>query len=131
MPICLWKSIWCQSVQAFRRIICIDIVNIGSLPFWGLMDHFVITGKGVDCPRELGKNAMVDLIHSFMVCSEDCTFCEEVWWLWLRIGDTWVSRIDKILQSFLSSPSTNLHIIRKWHHILYTTMLLIGPLTNR
>jgi hypothetical protein len=118
-------------VQVFRRIICIDIVNIVSLPFWGLMDHFVITGKGVDCPRELGKNAMVDLIHSFMVCSEDCTFCEEVWWLWLRIGDTWVSRTDRLLQSFLSSPSTNLHMIRKWHHILYTTMLLIDPLTNR
>ena len=30
------------------------------------------------------------------------------------------------LQSF-----TNLHMIRKWHSILHTTMLLIGPLTDR
>ena len=34
-------------------------------------------------------------------------------------------------QAFLCSASTNLHMIRKWHSILHSTVLLIGPLTNR
>jgi hypothetical protein len=42
-------------VQVFRRIICIDIVNIGSLPYCGLMDHFVITGKVWIAPENLER----------------------------------------------------------------------------
>jgi hypothetical protein len=102
-----------------------------SLPFWSLIDNFVITGKGVGCPRELGKNVLVDLIHSVIVCSQDCPFCEEAWCLWLMIGDIWVNCMDELLQAVLCSPSTNFHMIRKWHCKLHTTMLLIGPLTNR
>ena len=52
-------------------------------------------------------------------------------WSWLRIRNTWVSSMEKTLQVFLSTLSTNFHMIRKWYSIFHTTMLLIDPLTNR
>ena len=117
-------------VQIFRRVTCIDILTIVTLPFCSLMDNCVTLCKGVDCLRELGRMLWLTPIHCFTVCSEGCPFCEETWWLWLSIGNIRVSCMDKVLQAFFCSPSTNCHVIRRWHCILHT-MLLISFLTNR
>ena len=82
-------------MQVFRSIACILIIV--SLPFLSLMDNLVIVCKGVGHSRELGKSTVVELIHWFIAGSKDCLLCEVLWWSWLRIGDTWVSCMEKTL----------------------------------
>ena len=42
----------------------IKIPRIMTLPFLSPMDNLVIACKGVGHPKELGKNAAVELIHT-------------------------------------------------------------------
>jgi len=59
-PVCIWEHS------------LINIVRIVSLPFLSFMDNLVIACKGVGHPRELGKNALVELIHCFIASSMGC-----------------------------------------------------------
>ncbi len=72
-------------------------------------------------PQELGKNSVVELIHCFTACSMGCPLSEVAWWSCLRVGDTWVSCMEKTLQALLCSTSTNFHMIRS--NIVYSTPL--------
>src|SRR5258706_9604277 len=100
VPVSLWNANLCQILQIFRSITYISILSIVFLHFLSLMDDLIITCKGH--PRELGKHAVVELIHYFIVDSMDC---EVPWWSWLRIGDTWVSCMEENLQACFCGPS--------------------------
>ena len=84
-------------MQVFRSIACIKILSIVFLPFLSFMHNLIIACKGVGHSRELGKNAVVELIHCFIASSKDCPLCEVPWWSWLRFGDTWLSCMEKTL----------------------------------
>ena len=81
------KVIWCQILQVLMSIGFTNILSIVHLPFLSLMDYLIIACKGVDHPRELGKNAVVELICHCIMSSRECPPCKIPWWSWLGIPE--------------------------------------------